>query len=179
MTHPSADELMAVGVVTGTHGLRGDLKLRPLPTAAPALPQLRELLLQAPDGSLTSYRILQSKWHKQQLLVRLAGLESLDAVQPLVGYRALVRRADLPALSPGEFYWHELDGLTVIDRRRGPLGQVVDLFATAAHDILTVDSAHGEILIPLIPPFVVQTDLVARELRVDLPDGLVPGDDAL
>jgi 16S rRNA processing protein RimM len=91
----------------------------------------------------------------------------------------LARRADLPALSPGEYYWHELDGLAVIDRRRGPLGQVVGLFATGAHDILTVDGAHGEILIPLIPPFVVQTDLVARELRVDLPNGLVPGDDAL
>ena len=179
MTHPNSDELMAVGVVTGTHGLRGDLKLRPLPTAAPALPQLRELLLQAPDGSLTSYRILQSKWHKQQLLVRLAGLESLDAVQSLVGHTVLARRADLPALPPGKHYWHELDGLAVVDRRRGSLGQVVGLFATGAHDILTVDGAHGEILIPFIPQFVIQTDLVARELRVDLPDGLVPGDDAL
>ena len=179
MTHPTPDELMAVGVVTGTHGLRGDLKLRPLPTAAPALPQLRELLLQAPDGSVTPYRIVHGKWHKQQLLVRLAGLESLDAVQLLVGQTALVRRADLPALPPGEHYWHELDGLTVIDRRRGPLGRVVGLFATGAHDILTVDGAHGEILIPLIPQFVVQTDPVIRELRVDLPDGLVPGDDAL
>ena len=83
---------MAVGVVTGTHGLRGDLKLRPLPTAAPALPQLRELLLQAPDGSLTLHRVLQCKPHKQHLLVRLAGLESLDLVQPLVGQTALARR---------------------------------------------------------------------------------------
>jgi 16S rRNA processing protein RimM len=179
MTHPTPDELMAVGVVTGTHGLRGDLKIRPLPTAAPALPQLRELLLQATDGSVTPHRILHGKWHKQQLLVRLAGLESLDAVQPLVGHTVLARRIDLPELPPGEHYWHELDGLTVIDRRRGPLGRVVGLFATGAHDILTVEGTQGEILIPVISQFVMQTDLVARELQVDLPDGLVPGDDAL
>jgi len=95
---------------------------------------LRELLLQDPDGSLTPHRILHGKWHKQQLLVRLAGLESLDAVQSLVGHTVLARRADLPALPPGKHYWHELDGLAVVDRRRGSLGQVVGLFATGAHE---------------------------------------------
>ena len=53
------------------------------------------------------------------------------------------------------------------------------LFATGAHDILTVDGEYGEVLIPFIPQFVLSTDLAAKELRVDLPIGLVPGDDAL
>ncbi|NJC88899.1 MAG: 16S rRNA processing protein RimM [Desulfuromonas sp.] len=179
MTHPAPADLMAVGVVAGTHGLRGDLKLRALPTAAPALPHLCELYLQAPDGSLTLHRILQSKPHKQHQLVRLAGLESLDAVQPLVGQTALARCQDLPAHPPGTNYWFELEGLTVIDKRRGPLGRVIGLFATGAHDILTVEGEYGEVLIPFIPQFVLKTDLAARELQVDLPDGLVPGDDAL
>lgn len=179
MTHPTPDELMAVGVVAGTHGLRGDLKLRPLPTAAPALPRLREVYLRGADGSLALHRIVQSKPHKQHLLVRLAGLESLDAVQPLVGQTALARCRDLPALPPDRHYWHELDGLAVVDVRRGPLGRVVGLFATGAHDILTVDGESGEILIPFIPQFVLKTDLAAGALQVDLPDGLVPGDDAL
>jgi 16S rRNA processing protein RimM len=175
---PTDDELMAVAVVAGTHGLRGDLKLRPLPTAAPALPRLRELLVQDPDGTPVPYRVVQYKPHKQHLLVRLAGLESLDAVQPLVGRTVSARCRDLPELPPDAHYWHELAGLTVIDRRRGPLGAVVGLFATGAHEILTVDGALGEILIPYLPQFVVQADLAAGELRVDLPDGLVPGDDA-
>jgi len=179
MTQPTPDELMAVGVVTGTHGLRGDLRLRPLPTAAPALVQLRELLLRAPDGTFVGHRVVHCKPHKQQLLLRLAGLETLDAVQPLVGQTVWARRDTLPELPPGEHYWHELEGLTVIDRRRGSLGQVVGLFATGAHEILTVAGDHGEVLIPFLPRFVVQTDLGAGELLVDLPDGLVAGDDAL
>jgi 16S rRNA processing protein RimM len=178
MTHPAADELMAVGVVAGTHGLRGDFKLRPLPTAALAVPQLRELYLRAADGTLALHRVVQCKPHKQHLLVRLAGLESLDAVQSLVGQTVLARRRDLPPLPPDQHYWFELEGLAVIDRRRGPLGQVSSLFATGAHEILTVDGPHGEVLIPIIPHFILSTDLVVGELRVDLPDGLVPGDDA-
>jgi 16S rRNA processing protein RimM len=122
---------------------------------------------------------VQCKPHKQHLLIRLAGLESLDLVQSLVGQTALARCKDLPELAPGNLYWHELEGMAVVDRRRGPLGRVAGLFATGAHEILAVDGEHGEILIPFIPQFVVQTDLVAKELRVDLPDGLVPGDDAL
>ena len=178
MTMSSADEFMAVAVVAGTHGLRGDLKLRPLPTAAEALPRLRELFLQAPDGTRDCHRVLQSKPHKQHLLVRLAGLESLDAVQPLVGRTVFARRGDLPELPAGGHYWHELEGLTVVDRRRGPLGTIVGLFATGAHEILTVDGERGEILIPYIPRFVLTIDLAARTVQVDLPDGLVPGDDA-
>lgn len=179
MERPAADDLMAVGVVAGTHGLRGDLKLRPLPTAAPALPYLQELYLQGRDGRLTLHRVVQSKPHKQHLLVRLAGLESLDLVQPLVGQTALARRRDLPALPADAHYWYELEGLAVIDRRRGLLGHVTGLFATGAHDILTVDGERGEILIPSLPQFVLKTDPSAGELQVDLPDGLVPGDDSL
>lgn len=178
MTHPAADELMAVAVVAGTHGLRGDLKLRPLPTAAAALPHLRELYLQAADGTRSPQRVIQCKPHKQHLLVRLAGLESLDAVQPLVGRTVLARCRDLPPHPPEAPYWFELEGLAVIDRRRGPLGHVVGLFATGAHEILTVDGDLGEILIPFIPQFVGEVDAAARTLAVDLPDGLVSGDDA-
>lgn len=179
MTGQSADDLMAVAVVVGTHGLRGDLKLRPLPTAAAALPHLRELYLQAPGGARTLYRILQGKPHKQHLLVRLAGLEGLEAVQPLVGQTVFARCRDLPARPAGHPYWFELDGLAVTDRRRGALGRVVGLFATGAHDILTVDGELGEILIPFIPQFVLEVDEASQVLKVDLPIGLVPGDDAL
>lgn len=179
MMCPADDELMEVAVVAGTHGLRGDLKLRPLPTAAPALSRLRELLLSAADGSLALHRVVQCKPHKQHMLVRLAGLENLDAVQPLVGLTVLARCRDLPELPDDARYWHELEGLAVVDRRRGPLGAVSGLFATGAHEILTVDGPLGEILIPYLPQFVLEADLAGGELRVDLPDGLVPGDDAL
>ncbi len=116
---------MAVAVVAGTHGLRGDLKLRPLPTAAPALPHLREFYLQAPDGSLTLHRIVQSKPHKQHLLVRLAGLESLDLVQPLVGRTVLARRQRPPATAlRTNVTGMNSKGWRWLIVRRGPLGQV-------------------------------------------------------
>ena len=111
-----------------------------------------------------SHRVLQSKPHKQHVLVRLAGLESLDAVQPLVGRTVFARCRDLPELSADEHYWHELEGLAVIDQRRGPLGTIAGLFATGAHEIPTVDGEGGEILIPYLPQFVLTIDLAAGQV---------------
>jgi 16S rRNA processing protein RimM len=83
-------------------------------------------------------------------------------------------KADLPELDDEQYYWSDLEGLKVVDQQLGALGRVVGMFATAAHDILEVDSPAGEILIPAIEPFLVRVDRDAEQLHVNLPEGLVP-----
>ena len=68
--------------------------------------------------------------------------------------------------------------LEVVDRRLGPLGHVVGMFTTPAHDILEVDGPTGEILIPAIEPFLVRIDRDKAQLHVDLPEGLVPEEES-
>jgi 16S rRNA processing protein RimM len=170
----SADELMEVGVVVGTHGIRGDLKVRPLPTGELALAAVRDLLLRAPSGQLTLYHAQRSTPHRQFVLIRLEGLYDVNEAKSLVGQTLLMRRDSLPDPGEGRHYWCDLEGLTVIDRRRGEIGKVEEMFSTPAHDILVVRSPRGEVLVPAIPPFICQVDPDAGELQVDLPDGLVP-----
>jgi 16S rRNA processing protein RimM len=167
-------ELMEVGVLTGTHGLRGDLKVHPLPTGELVLPGVRDVLLRDAAGQLTPYRVQRSSPHKQFFLIHFTNIETVDTARTLVGQTLLVRRDALPDLPEDQLLWCDLDGLIVIDRRRGRLGRVEEMFSTAAHDILVVRSADGEVLIPAIPPFVCDLDRDAGELLVDLPDGLVP-----
>lgn len=177
MKSSAVDELMEVGVLSGTHGLRGDLKIRPLPTGELALTAGCDALLRDSAGRLTPCRIQRCISHKQHLLVHLETIHDINAAVLLVGQTLLVRRSDLPALPEDRHFWCDLDGLAVIDRRRGLLGRVEEMFATPAHDILVVRGAPGEILIPAISPFICRIDSAARELLVDLPDGLVPTDD--
>ena len=173
---PPADHRMEVGLLAGTHGLRGDLKLRPLPTGEYALRAGLEVLLEDETGALTSHQLTRCTPHKQFLLVRFDGIHDLESARPLVGQRVLVRCAQLPDLDEGHYFWSELEGLGVIDQRRGLLGRVEEMFTTPAHDILVIRGVHGEVLIPAIPPFVVQFQPEKGQLLVDLPDGLVPGD---
>ena len=167
-------DLLQVGVVTGTHGLRGDLKIRPLPTGDLALPAARTVFIKDSEGRLTRHGTVRASQHKQNILLRLVGLDSLAAVQDLVGASVWMARSDLPELDGGQYYWFDLEDLEVIDRQLGSIGNVVGMFTTPAHDILEVDGPKGEILIPAIAPFLVRIDRDKGILHVDLPEGLVP-----
>jgi 16S rRNA processing protein RimM len=167
-------DLLEVGVVIGIHGLRGDLKIRPLPTGDLALPGARKVFLKDSKGLLVQYEAVRSSQHKQNILLRLSGLDNLYAVEPLVGASVWMAKEDLPELDDEHYYWSDLDGLEVIDQQQGVLGRVVGMFATPAHDILEVDGLAGEILIPAIEPFLVQVDRNKGQLLVNLPEGLIP-----
>ncbi len=174
MMDVKSEDLLEVGVVIGTHGLRGDLKIRTLPTGDLALPGARKVFLKDSDGHLVQYEAVRSTQHKQNVLLRLSGLESFSAVEPLQGFSVWMAKADLPELNDEKYYWSDLEGLEVIDQHQDVIGRVVGMFTTPAHDILEVDGLSGEVLIPAIVPFLVQVDRDKGQLHVNLPQGLVP-----
>jgi 16S rRNA processing protein RimM len=172
-------ELLKIGVVTGVHGLRGDLKVRPLSEGSSTLLGAREIFLASEGKEPAGYVPTRTKVHKGNVLMQLQGLDHIEAVQPLVGSDVLVPFSELEELPQGEYYWFDLEGLAVEDQSRGKLGTLVDLFSTLAHDIYVVQGAKGEILIPAIGDFILEIDLVGRRMIVDLPEGLVPEPDEI
>ena len=168
------NDFLEVGVVIGFHGLRGDLKIRPLPTGHLALPGARKVYLKDSEGHLAQYEAVRSSQHKQNVLLHLSGLDDLSAVEPLLGSSIWMATADLPELDDEHYYWSDLEGLEVINQQQCVLGRVVGMFATPAHDILEVEGLAGEILIPAIEPFLVRVDREKGQLHVNLPEGLVP-----
>jgi len=175
MMKDKSKDLLEVGVVVGTHGLKGDLKIRPLPTGDLALPGARTVYLKDSEGLPVRYEAVRSSPHKQNILLRLSGKETLAAVEGLVGSSVLMDKTDLPELDDDQFYWSDLEGMVVIDRQHGEIGRVVGMFSTPAHDILEIEGTAGEILVPAVEPFLVELDRDSESLHVDLPEGLIPG----
>ncbi len=174
-----SDEMFLLGKVVATHGLRGDLKVRPLADESESLATAQVITLRFSDGSSRDFRLLRADRHQRWWLVRLEGRESIEAAQPLVGCEVLMPLADLPPLAADEYYWHQLEGLKVTDRQRGEIGTIVDLFTTAAHDIYVVQGPYGEVLVPAVGEFVLEIDPDGGRVLVDLPEGLVPENDDL
>jgi len=165
-------ELLFIGRVVGTHGLRGDLKVRP-EAGSESLLAAESVVLKRSDGEMASHRPVRAVRHKGNILLRLEGLTSVEAVQPLVGCEVLVDRKGLPPLTADEYYWFQLEGLAVEDLRLGALGRLDEVMTTAAHDIYVVHGPYGEVLIPAVSAFIAEVDPAAGRMLVDLPEGLV------
>lgn len=167
------EALLEIGQLSGTHGLRGDVKIRAAAGDPDALLGLDRVWLRLSTGRLLALEIVRRVVHKGQLLVRFRGYESLAQVEPLLQSRVLAATEDLPELAADEYYWEQLQGLQVIDRQRGPLGQLENMFTNAAHDTYVVAGQYGEIMIPAVKEFVLAIDLQEQVVRVDLPPGLL------
>ena len=127
-------------------------------------------------GRLVEYTAVRSSLHKQNILLRLHGLENISLVETMVGGSVWMAKSELPELEDEQFYWSDLEGVDVVDKQLGQIGQIVGMFKTPAHDILEVSGPRGEVLIPAVEPFLAGLDQEGC-LVVDLPDGLVPEPD--
>lgn len=175
----NSGEPLLLGVIIGTHGLQGHLKVRALSPDFDVLLDLKQILLRQ-AGRIETRQITHRPFeHKGNIILRLAGFEDVEAAGGLVGAEILAVREELPQRSSGKLYWFQMQGMTAIDQQLGVLGTLEDLFTTAAHDIYVVQGEYGEILIPVVELFVVEIDTTRRRIVFDLPEGLVSKPDDL
>ncbi len=170
----SCMELLRLGVVSGTQGLRGEVKLRGEDPDFSVLMEHDELFLQPAGGAPLACRILRRSSVRGNLVVKLAGFDSVETVQGLIGAAVLVDLKQLPSLPQGAYYWHQMRGLRAVDKREGELGTLDKRFTTAAHDIYVINGRYGEVMIPAVAQFITEVDLANGMILFDLPDGLVP-----
>jgi 16S rRNA processing protein RimM len=167
------EALLEIANIVGTHGLRGDLKVRPKSGNPDFLLTTQQICLRLATGETLNLDVIRQVLHKGQVLLRLRDYESIDLAEPLVGGQILLAEHLLPDLGDDEYYWGQLEGLQVVDRKQGDIGRVTHLITTAAHDTYVVNGRFGEVLIPAVLQFVLEVNPEEGVVHVDLPDGLI------
>jgi 16S rRNA processing protein RimM len=104
--------------------------------------------------------------HGDGLIAKLAGVDDRDQAFALRGKEIAVNRDELPATLENEYYWNDLIGLAVVNRKGIELGKVVRLMETGSHDVLVV-KGETEHLIPFANVYVTKVDLPSRQIEVD------------
>ncbi len=156
--------LVTVGVISGAVGIRGQVRVRSFTRPAEALLQYTPWLLRR--GDITeSVGPLNARPAADGFAVSLPGIEDRDAAAALKGTEILIERGQLPAPSPGEYYWADLLGLRVENRAGEYLGAVERLLETGANDVLVLQGGNRERLVPFVTGVYVD--------RVDLEAGLI------
>lgn len=152
----------------GAHGLDGGLKVHPASDHVEQwADRLRRVWL---NGEARTVR--GSRAAGGQPIILLAGVTDRTAAERLVGTDVFVAAAELPALPPDEYYWHDLVGLPVFDAEGVRVGVATGI-VRAAGDVLEVEGPKGRALVPLVRAWV-DVDPAAGRVRLRLAPEWVP-----
>jgi 16S rRNA processing protein RimM len=154
-----------MGRILAPFGVRGWVKVRPQTESVEGLLAYGSWWLGI-DDDRRAHRLLEGRVHGADLIARLEGIENRDQATGLRGVTIAVRRSELPPAPEGEYYWSDLIGLNVVNREGVQLGQVAEIFATGANDVLVV-RGDRERLIPFVDPVVVEVDIEGALLTLD------------
>lgn len=165
-----AEALVPLGVVTGAHGLRGELRVKLWNPDSDLLDELETVLLRS-DGVPTPRRVRIDglRAHKQGVLMFLEGVDDREAAERLRGTELCVARGELPELPDDEFYLVDLLGLEVQTADGRTVGKVVDTIAYPASEVACVRVEGGIVELPLLSPYLLE---VARERGILVADHL-------
>ena len=160
---------VVVGVVTGVHGLRGDVSVQNRSDNpdrwTPGSTVLRE------DGAALT--IETSRRHGRRLIVKFAGIGDRSAAEALRGAVLVVPEAWLPDLSEGEWWAYQLEGCEVRTVSGRILGIVKEVIPNPANDLwVAVDDEGNETLIPALADLLIDVDVNARAIVVQDVPGL-------
>lgn len=167
----SADELV-VGAINGVYGIKGWVKVYSYTSPLEQILAYQPWILRK-GAKQKALKIADGKAHGKGIIILPDGFETRSDAESLIGYEIWINRTQLPDLPEGEFYWHELQGMTVINEANLVLGKVEQIIETGANDVLVVKSNEASIddrerLIPLVMDQVVlRVDTAVREIRVD------------
>ena len=169
----TADGLLRVGYIAGSHGLHGALRVRTDNPDSTTLGALGRLFVETATGRREFNVLSVSALGGGHQRVVLEGVDDANAAQALRGGAVMVAAASLPPLREGEFYYFQIAGAEVIltDGRR--LGTIEDIMSTAGHDVWVVRDGEREVLVPVIADVVKAMDLEARRVTIEAVPGLL------
>ncbi len=154
-----------VGRVSRPHGIRGELRVVPDTDFPEHLAGLIEAVL-LKDDRPTPVRVQRVRPHGAEILVTIAGVESIEQAEQWRGADLAVPRRDAAVLPQGRHYVFEVLGLRVLTEAGEELGTVAEILRTGSNDVYVVRGAGREYLIPAISSVVLAIEPAAGRLII-------------
>jgi 16S rRNA processing protein RimM len=155
-------------VVTGAHGIGGEIRVHPFNPESGNLERAGLLRLRDAEGTVRAHRVQRSRRHKGFFLLKLEGIADRNGAEAARGLEVVLPRAELESLDEGEFYYRDLIGMEVVAEDGSSLGGVAELFETGSNVVLVVrrPPSARERLIPFIEDAVIRVEMEQRRIVV-------------
>ena len=162
-----------VGVISSTHGVRGEVKVFPTTDDVKRFKKLKEVILDTGREELL-LKIEGVKFFKQFAILKFEGYDNINDIEKYKGKSLYVERANAVRLNKDEYFIADLIGCQVVDAEEKPLGVLKDVMETGANDVYIVVSPEGkELLFPAIKECIRKIDVENQLIQVYVMPGLL------
>ena len=167
------EDLLKVGVITTTHGVRGEVKVYPTTDDAGRFLELDYVLLET-GRELRKLDIQNVKFFKNLVILKFKDIDNINDIEKYKGHDLWIPREEGQALEENEYYIADLLGMKVLLEDGSEFGTLKDVMETGANDVYIIDSReHGEVLLPAIKECILDVDLENETMTVHLMKGLI------
>lgn len=167
------EELLQVGVITSTHGVRGEVKVFPTTDNAARFKKLKHVLLDT-GREMKPLEIQGVKFFKQFVILKFKGIDNINDIERYKRCPLLVERKDAVELKEDEYFIADMIGIQVETEDGEAFGTLKDVMETGANDVYVIDTEeHGEVLVPAIKECILNVDVENRKMTIHVMDGLI------
>lgn len=173
MADLKANEFISLARVLKTQGRRGEVAVELHSDVPDRLQRGLRLLVLGEGGSRRELKVEDAWPHKDLLVLKFRGIDSISDAEQLVGCELQVPRAERAELQQGWSYVSDLVGCLLLDAGKR-VGEIRDVrFGAGEAPLLVVGSGKGELEIPFAQEFLVRVDLEGKHIEMNLPEGLL------
>ena len=167
------EQFLQVGVISSTHGVRGEVKVFPTTDDMARFKKLKQVILDT-GREHKLLEIESVKFFKQFAILKFKGIDNINDIEKYKGKSLLVDRKNAVKLQKDEYFIADMVGLEVFTEDGVLFGTMKDVLETGANDVYIIDSPqHGEVLIPAIKQCILDVDIENNKMTIHLMEGLV------
>lgn len=166
------EQFLQVGVISSTHGIRGEVKVFPTTDNAERFLDLKHVILDTGKEQIP-LEIQNVRFFKNLVIVKFKGIDNINEIEKYKGKSLFVTREDAVELEEDEYYIADLIDMEVVTDE-GEKGILKDVIETGANEVYVIDFEHlGEVLVPAIHQCILDVDVENMQMKVHLLEGLV------
>ena len=167
------EKQLQVGVISSTHGVRGEVKVFPTTDDVTRFRQLKKVYLDT-GREMLPLEIQNVKFFKQFAILKFKGIDNINDIEKYRGKSLMIDREDAVDLDEDEYFIADMIGMKVCTEDGSEFGTLKDVRETGANDVYIIDSLeHGEVLIPAIRECILDVDMDEERMTIHLMEGLV------
>lgn len=167
------EKLLQVGVITSTHGIRGEVKVFPTTDDPKRFKKLKQVILDT-GKEKRDLEVESVKFFKQFVILKFKGIDNINEVERYKRCPLLVTRDHAVPLQEDEYFIADMIGMQVVTEDGAVFGTLKDVIETGANDVYIIESSeHGEVLVPAIKECILDINIEEQKMQIHLMNGLV------